>query len=85
MTSTGARCRGHVALLVELAGRSLRYDRHVKGALYAEAGVRDYWIVEVHRDPGPQGFERAERLTRGSILAPLAFPDVTLAVTDVLG
>lgn len=81
-----------VALLVEVAGSSLRYDQHVKGALYSEAGVRDYWIVdldgdavEVHRDPGPRGFGRTERLTRGSILAPLAFPDVTLAVADVLG
>src|SRR5881397_290366 len=47
-----------VALLVEVADTSLRYDRHVKGPLYAEAGVQDYWIVdltggavEVHREP----------------------------------
>src|SRR5207247_6896208 len=36
-----------VALLIEVANTSLRYDRHVKGPLYAEAGVRDYWIVDL--------------------------------------
>jgi Uma2 family endonuclease len=81
-----------VVLLVEVADTSLRYDRRVKGPLYAEAGVRDYWIVdlagdavEVHREPAPGGFTRVERLTRGATLAPLAFPDVPLAVADVLG
>jgi Uma2 family endonuclease len=81
-----------VALLVEVADTSLRYDRRVKGLLYAEAGVREYWIVDlagdaldVYREPGAGGFERAERLARGATLAPLAFPDVSLAVADILG
>jgi Uma2 family endonuclease len=81
-----------VALLVEVADTSLRYDRHVKGPLYAAAGVRDYWIVdlagdavEVYRTPGTGGFERAERLGRGATLAPLAIPDAPLAVADILG
>ena len=81
-----------VALVVEVAETSLRYDRRVKGPLYAEAGVRDYWIVDldgdaidVCRDPATGGFERTERLTRGAEIAPLAFPDVLLAVSDLLG
>jgi Uma2 family endonuclease len=81
-----------VALLVEVAATSLRYDRRLKGPLYAEAGVRDYWIVdlagdavEVHRDPATAGFQRVERVVRDSTLAPLAFPDVTLAAADILG
>ncbi|MBI3932799.1 MAG: Uma2 family endonuclease [Acidobacteria bacterium] len=49
----------HTALLVvEIAGDSLRYDRTIKAALYAEAGIPEYWIfdvearrVEVRRDP----------------------------------
>jgi Uma2 family endonuclease len=84
-----------MAVDVELVRRrftSPRYDRRVKGPLYAEAGVRDYWIValagdavEIHREPGTEGFTRAGRLMRGTPLAPLAFPDVTLAVADLLG
>ena len=81
-----------VALLVEVADSSLRYDRRVKGQLYAEAGLRDYWIVdvdgdavEVHREPAADRFRRIERLSRPARLAPLAFPDVSLAVADILG
>lgn len=81
-----------MALLIEVADASLRYDRRVKGLLYAEAGVQDYWIVdlagdavEVCRTPSPGGFERTERLTGGATLAPLAFPDASLGVTDILG
>jgi Uma2 family endonuclease len=81
-----------VALLVEVASSSLRYDRHVKGPLYAEAGVRDYWIVDldgdamdVYREPRAGVFERTERVARGATLTPLAFPDVILPVADILG
>jgi Uma2 family endonuclease len=81
-----------VALLIEVAASSLDYDRRLKGPLYAEAGVRDYWIVdlegdaiEVRRDPTRAGFQRTERVLRGGTLTPLAFPDVTLAAADILG
>src|SRR2546425_8980077 len=62
-----------VALLVEVADTSLRYDRHVKGPLYAEAGVRDYWIVglegeavEGYRNPRAGGVPHPQgRARRG--------------------
>src|SRR6266436_6794057 len=81
-----------VALLIEVANTSLRYDRHVKGPLYAEAGVRDYWIVdlegeavEIYREPVAGAFRLTERGARGGTLTPLAFPDTPLAAADVLG
>ncbi|HEY7521374.1 MAG TPA: Uma2 family endonuclease [Methylomirabilota bacterium] len=81
-----------VALLIEVADTSLRYDRRVKGALYAEAGVREYWIVdlggdaiEVYRDPAATGYARTEGVGRGAVLTPVAFADVTLAAADILG
>lgn len=53
--------RGHpttAALVVEVADSSLRIDRGRKAALYAAAGIAEYWIVdvaggrlEVHRRP----------------------------------
>ena len=81
-----------VTLLIEVADTSLRYDRRVKGLLYAEAGIREYWIVdlagdavEVFREAGPHGFQRTDRVGRGGTLTPLAFPDTPLAAADVLG
>jgi Uma2 family endonuclease len=61
----GARSREHhlrtALLVVEVAGDSLRLDRQTKAALYARAGIPEYWIVnlaentvEVHRDPDPE-------------------------------
>ena len=47
-----------VLLLVEVAGSSLKYDTGEKAEIYAEAGIEDYWVVdlngqviEVHRTP----------------------------------
>jgi Uma2 family endonuclease len=68
-----------VALLVEVADTSLRYDRRVKGLLYAVD------VVEVFREPGAYGFQRTDRVGRGGTLTPLAFPDTPLAADDILG
>jgi Uma2 family endonuclease len=47
-----------VRLLVEVSDTTLGYDRNRKAAIYAEAGIADYWILnlpqrrlEVRRDP----------------------------------
>ena len=86
------------ALLVEVAESSLAFDRGHKGSLYARAGVADYWIVnlvdevlEVYREPGPDRsaefgwrFLDVQALRRGTTIAPLARPDVTVAVADLL-
>lgn len=79
-----------VALLIEVADGSLRYDRRVKGSLYAEAGVRDYWIVdgdaiEIDRDPTEGTFGVTERIARGGTLTPLAFSDISFTVDAILG
>jgi len=74
-----------VLLLVEVAESSLAQDTGEKAQLYAEAGIRDYWVVnvledcvEVFRDPGPTGY-RSREIRRGDeALRPLAFPEVIL-------
>ncbi|HYO08894.1 MAG TPA: Uma2 family endonuclease [Tepidisphaeraceae bacterium] len=38
---------GEIALLVEVAESSLPSDRGIKARLYARAGIRQYWIVNV--------------------------------------
>ncbi len=86
------------ALVVELARTSLEYDRDTKGRLYAEAGVPEYWIVnliegvvEVHRGPRREtrgarryAYSSVERVPPGKTVAPLAAPRARLKVVDLI-
>jgi Uma2 family endonuclease len=80
-----------IMLVIEVSESSLVYDRQTKAPLYARAGIIEYWIVnlidrviEVYRDPSDGQYQRVEIVRRGEHLHPLAFPDVTIAVDDVL-
>jgi len=77
-------------LLVEVASSSLRRDRRVKAPIYAEAGVPEYWIVdvagaaiEVLTDPVGGAYRSSNRLTRGDVLRPIRLPGVEIAVSDL--
>jgi Uma2 family endonuclease len=89
---------GLPALVVEVAESSLEFDRTRKGSLYARAGVRDYWIVnlvdgvvEIYRDPEPDAsaafgwrYRSVAGLTPPASVAPLAFGAERIAVADLL-
>ena len=77
-------------LVIEVAESSLAYDRSTKQRLYAEAGIPEYWVVdcaaeavEVHRDPGPEGYREVRRLTGPATLALLAFPDAAVTTAEI--
>jgi len=81
-----------VLLAVEVADTTLRYDRGVKLPRYAAADVPEVWIVdlngeavEVYREPSTDGYRESRRLERGDAVAPAAFPDLVIAVHDILG
>ena len=81
-----------------MAESSLAFDRVTKGSLYARAGIRDYWIVnlidrvvEVYRDPGPDlttpfgwRYTSVDRLRRGESVNLLDVPAAPLAVAALL-
>lgn len=80
------------ALVVEVADRSLAYDRTEKLALYARAGIPEYWLVDVqqktlavHREPADGAYRSRAVLRAGETVAPLASPSTALAVADLLG
>ena len=83
---------GDVLWLVEISDTSLRYDRDVKVPLYARYGIPEVWLVDlegeqvlVYRDPRSEGgYRLAEVFGRGARLAPRAFPDLELAVDEIL-
>lgn len=79
-------------LIIEVADSSLRYDRY-KASVYAAASVPEYWIVDlkaarvaVYLEPDPAtGVYRSTREHRaGEVLQPAAFPDLAIAVADLL-
>jgi Uma2 family endonuclease len=76
-----------VLLVIEVSDSSLDKDRGLKARLYAEAGIIDYWIVnlpdrcvEVRRDPRGPTYASVEVFRPGQIVRPLAFPEVVLPV-----
>jgi Uma2 family endonuclease len=80
-----------ILLLIEVADTSVEYDRGIKIPLYSRAGIREYWIVdlagesvEVYRDPSPDRYRLIRLLKHGDRIAPEAFPDVEIAIDDVL-
>lgn len=81
-----------VLLIIEVADTSLAYDRDVKLPLYAAAGIPEVWIIDlradrlrVYRDPDAGEYRQTQILTRGAVIAPLAFPDLRLSVDELLG
>jgi Uma2 family endonuclease len=81
-----------ILLIVEVADSSESYDRRTKGPLYARFGIPELWIVDLNRawitvytDPSPDGYGKSRVFRRGESLSPLVFPDLTVAVDDVLG
>ena len=80
-------------LVVEVADTSLKQDRLTKRAIYAAAGVPEYWVVdlvgdrvEVHRSPIPAERRYAETSValRGGRLDLVALPGASVAVDDLL-
>ena len=81
-----------VLLVVEVMESSADYDREVKVPLYARFGIRETWLVdldarliEVYRNPTPQGYQLVQRFQPGQQVSPQAFPELPLAVDDILG
>jgi Uma2 family endonuclease len=81
-----------VFLVMEISDSSLKYDRDVKLPVYAAARVPEVWIADlpndtllVYRDPSGKGYKTFLSFGRGDELSCLKFPDVKLAVNDILG
>lgn len=79
-------------LLIEVADTSEWYDRTTKVPLYARYGIPETWLVDLncamitrHLDPTPQGYTNTRVFRRGESLSPLTFPELVVAVDDVLG
>ncbi len=81
----------HVYLVVEVTDSTLKQDCEIKEKLYAQAGLIDYWVVNlkkrqlhIFRDPTPTGYTSHLILTEPNQVSPLAFPNLIVILTSIL-
>jgi Uma2 family endonuclease len=83
----------HVAeLVVEVSESTLLFDRAKKARLYASAGIREFWLInlqdnqiEVFREPnGNAGYGERLVLKRGEVVSPIGARDAKLSVDELL-
>ncbi|REJ95494.1 MAG: Uma2 family endonuclease [Planctomycetota bacterium] len=79
-----------VLLLIEVADSSLGFDSGEKARIYAEAGIRDYWIVNIPqrrlivlREPGNDGYASRIEHAAGAVVSPALVSASALMVTEL--
>ena len=79
-----------IFLLLEFSKTSLKKDLETKRLTYAQAGIQEYWLVNLKdreviilREPSNGNYHSEQRFKQGSI-TPLAFPDVEISVRQLL-
>ena len=78
-------------LVVEVSDSSLDFDTNEKRLLYATAGIRDYWVVDingrrllVYRDPQAGDYATQQAFGPADAVSPLAVPTAVVRVADLL-
>jgi Uma2 family endonuclease len=76
-------------LVVEVADSSLGFDLKVKAALYARAGIVEYWVIDVtgrrllvHRNPQSGTYMDVAAYSEHESVSPLAAPQAQFRVAD---
>jgi len=80
-----------IYLVLEIADSSLDYDRDEKSKLYAQAGIRQYCILNVrereleeYSQPSRGGYRRKQTYTAEQSFSLVAFPHLTVEVGALL-
>lgn len=80
-----------ILLVVEVADSSLDFDRHLKSAVYAGAGIMQYLLlnvnrreVEDYREPSADGYRSKRTFRADESFSLVAFPDVEVKAGDLL-
>jgi Uma2 family endonuclease len=81
-----------ILLAIEVSYSTVRFDTKVKAPLYAEAGIQEYWILnipknvlEVRSEPVNGAYTRHEILKHGQTVSPRAFPEISFRIEEILG
>ena len=81
-----------VLLVVEISDTTVKYDSSVKAAVYAEAGIHEYWLLDVNKDvlvvrtdPAAGEYRSAQTLHRGEMVSPQKLPATSFTIDEILG
>lgn len=76
-------------LVVEIGDSTLKFDLSVKAALYARAGIAEYWVLDVagrrlivHRNPAGSTYTSVAVYAENEYVAPLAAPQSRFRPAD---
>lgn len=80
-----------ILLVIEIAESSIDYDREVKARIYAQAGIQEYWLVDLddrllscYADPHDGVYQQPHQCRSGQSIAPKALPQCAIAVNLLL-
>lgn len=80
-----------IFLILEVSDTTLSFDRNAKSLAYARAGIEQYLLLNIndktledYREPSVDGFQSKQTLRAGQTFSLVAFPEVSLSVTDFL-
>lgn len=81
-----------VFFLVEVSHKSVNYDTRVKASLYAEAGIPEYWQLNVTKqsltvrtDPKDGEYRAVRVLRKGDTIRAQGFQTVEFTIDELLG
>lgn len=79
-----------VLLVIEVADSSLEQDLGEKAKLYAEHGIPEYWVVDVHselvhvqRTPANGRYQSIQSFSKTSQISPICQPDAMLSLAEL--
>ncbi len=78
-----------IFLIIEISNTTLAYDLNDKKRVYAQAGIPEYWVVDLNarqvfifRNPNQSDYQNQETISFG-IMTPQAFPQVELSISEL--
>ncbi len=79
-------------LLIEVSDTPAKLDWGRKRALYATAGIPEYWVLDlarrvavVNREPRGDAYRSVTEHPAEGKIAPVAFPDIVIQLKPLLG
>ncbi len=80
-----------VLLIIEVADTTVEYDRLVKVPLYAKAGIKEVWLVnlpgeqiEIYAEPAGGAYQILNQIKRGEEAQAHSIPDLIISADTVL-